>query len=88
MGEDVRRTDEGKKCAFTLAEVLITIGIIGVIASLVIPQLKQTIDNRELVSKYLKTHNVLTNAYKEPEGVNEIKLHKQSPENFKKYLEE
>ncbi|MBR1754563.1 prepilin-type N-terminal cleavage/methylation domain-containing protein [bacterium] len=76
-----------KHYAFTLAEVLITIGIIGVIASLVIPQLKQTIDNRELVSKYLKTHNVLTNAYKETEAVNTIQLYKQTPERFKELLE-
>ncbi|MBR1753289.1 type II secretion system protein, partial [bacterium] len=72
---------------FTLAETLLTLGIIGVVAALVIPQLKQTIDNRELVSKYLKTNNVISNAYKETEAVSTIQLYSQSPDKFKELLE-
>ena len=72
---------------FTLAETLLTLGIIGVVAALVIPQLKQTIDNRELVSKYLKTNNVISKAYKETEAVSTIQLYSQSPDKFKELLE-
>ncbi len=42
-GEGVRRTGEGSraegKCAFTLAEVLITIGVIGIVAAITMPTL-------------------------------------------------
>ena len=36
-GEGVRRTGEGKNAAFTLAEVLITLGVIGVVSAITIP---------------------------------------------------
>ena len=40
-GEGVRRTGEGSrvegKCAFTLAEVLVTIGVIGIVAAITMP---------------------------------------------------
>ncbi|MBQ9688120.1 type II secretion system protein, partial [bacterium] len=42
--------------AFTLSEVLITLGIIGVVAALTIPNLMQNTRNKELVSSYLKMH--------------------------------
>ncbi|MBR1753622.1 type II secretion system protein, partial [bacterium] len=48
---------------FTLAEVLITLGIIGVVAALTIPTLMQKIDERETVSKLKKAYSTLTNAY-------------------------
>ena len=69
-----------KKCAFTIAEVLLTIGILGVIAVMTVPTLMQNSQNKELVSKYLKTNNVLTNAYKEAEAVSTLQLYKQSPD--------
>ncbi|MBR1754586.1 type II secretion system protein, partial [bacterium] len=72
---------------FTIAEVLLTIGILGVIAVMTVPTLMQNSQNKELVSKYLKTNNVLTNAYKEAEAVSTIQLYKQSPDKFKEYLE-
>ena len=74
--------------AFTLSEVLITLGIIGVIATLTIPNLMQTIQNRDLVSKYLKVNNTLTNAYKNAEAVNGYKLYNLTPEQFKLKFEE
>ena len=40
-----------KKPAFTLAEVLITLGIIGVVASMTIPTLIQNHKKTEVVSK-------------------------------------
>ena len=43
--------------AFTIAEILIAMGILGVIAALTIPMMLQVAQNRELVSQYLKVHN-------------------------------
>lgn len=45
--------------AFTLAEVLITLGIIGVVAALTIPALMNSTGNAEYVSAYKKTLSVL-----------------------------
>ncbi len=53
-----------KKCAFTLAEVLITLGIIGVVAALTIPTLMQKMDERETVSKVKKAFSTISNAVK------------------------
>ncbi|MBR1753849.1 type II secretion system protein [bacterium] len=50
--------------AFTLAEVLITLGVIGVVAALTIPTLMQKMDERETVSKVQKIYSTLTNAIK------------------------
>ncbi|MBQ9245384.1 type II secretion system protein [bacterium] len=44
-----------KKSGFTLAEVLITLGIIGVVAALTMPTLVQQSQNRANVSKLLST---------------------------------
>ncbi|MBR1754105.1 type II secretion system protein, partial [bacterium] len=51
-----------KKCAFTLAEVLITLGIIGVVAALTIPTLMQKTNQKETVSKVKKAYSVLSSA--------------------------
>ena len=50
--------------AFTLAEVLITLTIIGVIAALTIPNLLQKYQEEALKTAFKKTYNVLNNAYK------------------------
>ena len=42
------------KKAFTLAEVLITLGIIGVVAAMTMPSLIQNYKERETVSKVKK----------------------------------
>lgn len=50
-----------KKKAFTLAEVLITLGIIGVVAALTLPALQQKMENRSLRTAFLKQYrNILT----------------------------
>ncbi|MBR1754088.1 prepilin-type N-terminal cleavage/methylation domain-containing protein, partial [bacterium] len=49
---------------FTLAEVLITLGIIGVVAALTIPTLMQKTNERETVSKVKKDYAMLSNALK------------------------
>ena len=52
------------KKGFTLAEVLITLVIIGVIAALTIPNLMQKYQDEALKTAYKKTYNILNNAYK------------------------
>lgn len=49
--------------AFTLAEVLITLGIIGVVAALTIPVLMQNTQKQELKSGLKEATSILTNAY-------------------------
>ena len=63
-----------RRLAFTLAEVMITIGIIGIIAALTIPTLIQKSNEREMVSSFLKLHNTLSNAFKEMEAVEGLKV--------------
>ncbi|MDD3593346.1 MAG: type II secretion system protein [Candidatus Gastranaerophilales bacterium] len=50
--------------AFTLAEVLITLMVIGVIAVVTIPSLLQSWQERETVTKLKKTYSILQQAYK------------------------
>ncbi len=50
------------KKAFTLAEVLITLAIIGVVAAITIPSLIQKHNERVTVTKLKKMHSVLNNA--------------------------
>jgi len=52
-----------KKNAFTLAEVLITLGIIGVVAALVMPSLIADYRERAAVTRLKKVYSVLSNAY-------------------------
>jgi prepilin-type N-terminal cleavage/methylation domain-containing protein len=49
--------------AFTLAEVLITLGIIGVVAALTIPTLMQSADERATVTALKKSYSTLSQAY-------------------------
>lgn len=52
-----------KRRAFTLAEVLITLGIIGVIAGLTIPTLLQKKAELETTSKLKRAYSTLSSAY-------------------------
>jgi len=58
------------KSAFTLAEVLITLAIVGVIASLTIPTLLQNTKKEEYVAGLKKSYSVLSQAYKLLESEN------------------
>ena len=51
-----------KKSAFTLAEVLITLGIIGVVAAMTLPTLVQNHRNTELQTGLKKAYSVLSQA--------------------------
>lgn len=84
-----------KKCmvksAFTLAEVLITLGIIGVVASMTIPNLMQKTNDKELVAAALKMETVLSNALKTMEAMDMVGVDKFSDltsfdTKFKQYL--
>ena len=48
---------------FTLAEVLITLGIIGVVAAMTMPSLIQDKQNTERVSQLKKVYSTLSQAY-------------------------
>lgn len=50
--------------AFTLAEVLITLGIIGIVAALTIPNLINNTNQKELTTRLKKTYSALSNATK------------------------
>ena len=50
------------KLAFTLAEVLITLGIIGIVAALTLPALIQTNKNKEVETKLKKIYSVMNQA--------------------------
>ena len=52
-----------QKVAFTLAEVLITLGIIGVVAALTLPSLIQKQHEKETVAKVKKAYSILSQAY-------------------------
>ncbi len=51
------------KKAFTLAEVLITLAIIGIVAALTIPTLVSKNQNKQLYTQFMKTYNTYTNAF-------------------------
>jgi prepilin-type N-terminal cleavage/methylation domain-containing protein len=53
-----------KKSAFTLAEVLITIGIIGVVAAITLPTLMHKIKGKIVQNELKHVHAVLNQAYK------------------------
>lgn len=52
-----------KRFGFTLAEVLITLGIIGVVASMTIPTLMMNIQNNEFKAQMRKEYSVLSEAF-------------------------
>ena len=52
-----------RKVAFTLAEVLITLGIIGVVVALTLPSLIQSYKERVTVTKVQKAYSVLNQAF-------------------------
>ncbi len=52
-----------KSAAFTLAEVLITLGIIGVVAAMTIPTLIANYQEKQTVSRLQKAYSTLKNAF-------------------------
>lgn len=60
-----------KNLAFTLAEVLITLGIIGVVAALTIPGLITTYKAHRLHSQLLKSYSIVQQVFKQMEASDE-----------------
>ncbi|MBQ8459750.1 type II secretion system protein [bacterium] len=56
------------KHAFTLAETLITIGIIGVVSALTIPNLRQNYYEKQTTKKLISTYSILTQAIRMAEN--------------------
>ena len=52
-----------KTMAFTLAETLIVMGVIGVVAALTLPNLNQSTNNKEKVAKVKKIYQNLSDAF-------------------------
>ena len=61
-----------KRTAFTLAEVLITLGIIGVVATLTIPTLVRDYQKKTYVASFKKAHAELTEALKRMRAVERV----------------
>lgn len=57
-----------QKLAFTLAEVLITLGIIGIVAAITIPQLVNNYKAKRLRTQFLKSYSTIQQAFKEMEA--------------------
>ena len=59
-----------KRYAFTLAEVLITLGIIGVVAAMTIPNLMTAYQKQQTEARLKQAYSVLTNAVRLSESEN------------------
>ena len=59
-----RLNDFKKKAAFTLAEVLITLGIIGIVAAMTIPTLIANYQKKVTATKLKQTYSILSQALK------------------------
>jgi len=62
------RVKPTQRIAFTLAEVLITLGIIGVVAALTIPGLINDSKARRLHSQFLESYSIVQQAFKQMEA--------------------
>ena len=58
----VNMSNNNRRAAFTLAEVLITLGIIGIVAALTIPTLVKNFQDNVLKNQYKKMYSVLNQA--------------------------
>ena len=54
-----------RKTAFTLAEILITLGIIGIVAALTLPNLINNYKRKQLHTAFLRSSSLIQNALKE-----------------------
>ena len=63
--------DEIKKAAFTLAEVLVTLGIIGVVAALTLPMIVENYQKQEMASRLKKAYSIVNQAIKLSEVQND-----------------
>ena len=73
--------DGKRKIAFTLAEVLITLGVIGVVAALTIPSLIQNNKRKTITTQLKQSYSILYNAIKMSEAENESFVEWKTPTN-------
>lgn len=59
---------ENKSVGFTLAEVLITLGIVGVVAAMTIPNLMSYYKAQKLRSQFLKSYSIVQQVFKQMEA--------------------
>ena len=59
------------KSGFTLAEVLITLGIIGVVAAMTLPSLVNNYKKQQVITSLQKTYSVLNQAFRMSQAENE-----------------
>ena len=57
-----KRSNLIKKCAFTLAEVLITLGIIGVVAALTLPTVVKNYQKHVTINRLKSAYTIINNA--------------------------
>ena len=69
--ENICQNDRGKKAAYTLAEVLITLGIIGVVAALTIPSLMASYQKKQTATRLKSAYSQLLQAIKLSEAEND-----------------
>lgn len=69
------------KGAFTLAEVLITLGIIGIVASMTLTTLINKYQDTQFKSAYKKAYNEFSQAFQEPIFYSELNRSKRLEEN-------
>ena len=91
------RPHSPRKVAFTLAEVLITLGIIGVVAAMTLPTLIQKYQDKELANQVRKVYSDINNAAVKAQSdfalpgdnsglFNPSNTHLQTAQNFIKYF--
>ena len=68
-----------KRTAFTLAEVLITLGIIGIVAAMTMPTLISKHEKKVYGTKLIQTYSILNQGFRAYLGQNETDLLSQTP---------
>ena len=61
-----------KKSGFTLSEVLLTLGIIGVVAAMTVPSLMNSTEDKKLSAAAKKAYNTLQNAISQKQALTEL----------------
>ena len=61
-----------KKSGFTLSEVLLTLGIIGVVAAMTVPSLMNSTEDKKLAAAAKKAYNTLQNAISQKQALTEM----------------